>query len=130
MLLSRILPLMQKGNVRRMRAEHLLNHTIAHYRLLEILGKGGMSIVFLAQHLENPQDKAAIKILIPSDFSTTDDFAAFQTRFRREAQAVHQLHHEHILPVLDYGEEEDGLFYMIMPLIAGGTLTHLGTLEN
>ena len=104
-----------------MKAEDLLNHTLAHYRLIKILGKGGMSIVFLAQNLENPRDTTAIKILIPSDFSP----AEFQARFRREAQAVHQLHHEHILPVLDYGEEEDGLFYMIMPLMAGGTLTQL-----
>lgn len=108
-----------------MKAEDLLNHTIAHYRLIEILGKGGMSIVFLAQHLENPQDTVAIKILMPSDFAATDEFALFQARFRREAQAVHQLHHEHILPVLDYGEEEDGLFYMILPLMAGGTLAQL-----
>ncbi len=107
-----------------MRAEHLLNHTIADYRLLEVLGKGGMGIVFLAQHLENSQDKAAIKILIPSDFTTTAESTAFQARFLREAQTVHQLQHEHILSILDYGEGEDGLFYMVMPLISGGTLAH------
>lgn len=108
-----------------MNAEHLLNRTIAQYRLLEILGKGGMSVVFLAQNRENSQDTTAIKILMPSGSATGDEFATFQARFRREAQAVHQLQHEHILPVLDYGEEEDGLFYMIMPLITGGTLTQL-----
>ncbi|HXR64402.1 MAG TPA: serine/threonine-protein kinase, partial [Ktedonobacteraceae bacterium] len=83
-----------------------------------------MSIVFLAQRLDNPQDQAAIKILLPSDFSTAREFAAFRARFLREAQIVHQLHHEHILPVLDSGEEDDGIFYMIMPLISGGTLAH------
>src|SRR6185437_15435876 len=114
---------MQKGNIGRMRAEHLLDRTIADYRLLEILGRGGMSIVFLAQQLEHPQTRAAIKILVPSDVSTLGEFATFQARFQREAQAVHQLHHEHILPVLDYGEE-DGLFYMAMPVISGGTLAH------
>lgn len=108
-----------------MNAEYLLNRTIAQYRLLEILGQGGMSVVFLAQHTEDPQDMKAIKMLLPSGSVAGDEFATFQARFKREAQAVHQLHHEHILPVLDYGEEEDGLFYMIMPLIAGGTLTQL-----
>jgi len=105
-----------------MRAEHLLDHTIAGYRLLEILGRGGMGIVFLAQRLDNPQEQAAIKILLPPEFSTTSESAAFQGRFLREAQALLQLEHEHILPILDSGEEEDGLFYMVMPLISGGTL--------
>lgn len=108
-----------------MNAEYLLNRTIAQYRLLEILGQGGMSVVFSAQHREDPQDMKAIKLLLPSGSAAGDELATFQARFKREAQAVHQLRHEHILPVLDYGEEEDGLFYMIMPLITGGTLTQL-----
>jgi len=82
-----------------------------------------MSIVFLAQRLENPQERIAIKILTPSDVAMADEFVSFQARFLREAQAAHQLHHEHILPVLGYGEE-DGLFYMLMPVISGGTLAH------
>ncbi|HEY3991563.1 MAG TPA: serine/threonine-protein kinase [Ktedonobacteraceae bacterium] len=112
---------MEKGNVRRMRAEHLLDRTLAGYRLLEILGRGGMSIVFLAQHLEHPQSRVAIKILMPSDISTTDESSSFQARFQREVLAVHQLRHEHILPVITYGEE-DNLYYMVMPMIVGGTL--------
>src|SRR2546421_9808969 len=102
-----------------MRAEDLSGHIIAGYRLLEMLGRGGMSIVFLAERLENAQDRVAIKILLPSDVALTDEFLSFQARFLREAQAAHQLHHEHILPVLDYGEE-DGLFYMVMPVISSG----------
>jgi serine/threonine protein kinase len=105
-----------------MKAEHLLNRTIAGYQLLEILGRGGMSIVFLAQPIENTEERVAVKILIPSDVATTAEFASFQARFQREARAVHQLHHKHILPVLSYGEE-DGLFYMIIPVIARGTLS-------
>lgn len=105
-----------------MKAEDLLNRTLAGYQLLEILGKGGMSIVFLAQSIENTEEKVAMKILIPSDMATVDEFATFQARFQREAQAVHQLHHEHILPVLSYGEE-DGLLYMVIPMIARGTLS-------
>lgn len=105
-----------------MRAEQLLNRTIAGYRLIKILGKGGMGMVFLAQHVEDPQNQVAIKILFPSDFTTTGEFAAFQTRFLREIQVVRQLQHEHILPILASGEAEDGIFYMVMPLISGGTL--------
>ena len=123
MLLSRGSLLMQKGSARRMRVEDLLGRTIAGYRLREILGKGGMSIVFMGERQEDAQDKAAIKILLPADVSTAGEFAAFQTRFLREAQAVHRLNYAHILPVLDYGEE-DGLFYMVMPLLTGGTRSH------
>src|SRR5690348_3577187 len=101
------------------KAEHLLGQQLAGYRLLEILGRGGMSLVFLAERLDNPQERVAIKILMPPHTTIPDELISFQTRFLREAQTVHQLHHEHILPVLDYGEAGDTL-YMIMPTIAGG----------
>jgi serine/threonine protein kinase len=113
-----------------MRTEHLLNRTIAGYRLLEVLGKGGMGIVFLAQHLNDPQNQAAIKILLPPEFATIDESAAFQARFLREVQALLQLKHKHILPILDSGEDEDGIFYMIMPLLSGGTLAQKLTLTS
>lgn len=107
-----------------MRTEDLLNRTVRGYRLLEILGRGGMSIVFLAQQLDDPHKQAAIKVLIPPEFATSSELSLFEARFLREAQAVHQLHHEHILSVLDYGEA-DGFFYMLMPYISGGTLAHV-----
>ena len=49
-----------------------------------VLGRGGMSVVFLAQHLEKPLELVAAKILIPSDLSTAGEFATFQARFLRE----------------------------------------------
>src|SRR5215469_7039859 len=103
------------------RSEDLLGRTIAGYRLLEVLGRGGMSIVFLAQRLDHPQDRVAIKLLMPSPVPTPEEFVSFQARFMREAQAAYRMHHPHILPVLGYGQEQD-LFYMIMPVISGGTL--------
>ena len=106
-----------------MRVEHLLERTIAGYRLSEFLGKGGMGVVFLAQSLEDPQRQAAIKILVNSDIAIAGEFASFKARFQREALAAHQLSHEHILPVLAYGEEEN-LYYMVMPMLTGGTLAH------
>lgn len=107
-----------------MKTEDLLNRTIGGYRLQAILGKGGMSIVFLAQHLDNPQDQVAMKVLLPPEFATAPELTRFQARFLREAQAVYQIHHQHILPVLGYGEEDD-LFYMVMPSLSGGTLAQL-----
>ncbi len=103
------------------RSENLVGRTIAGYRLLEMLGRGGMSIVFLAQRLDNSQDRVAMKILVPSDAVTPEELLSFQARFHREAQAAYQMHHEHILPILGYGAADD-IFYMVMPVITGGTL--------
>ena len=103
------------------RSENLVGRTIAGYRLLEMLGRGGMSLVFLAQRLDNPQDRVAMKILLPSNAVTAEEWLSFQARFHREAQAAYQMHHEHILPILGYGAADD-IFYMLMPVITGGTL--------
>jgi len=45
----------------------------------------------------------------------------FLNRFRREVKAVARLHHPHIVPVLDYGEQH-GYAYLVMPLLEVGTL--------
>src|SRR5947209_4134774 len=113
-----------KGERMLSKAENLVGQQLAGYRLLDIFGRGGMSIVFLAERLDNPQERVAIKVLMPSHVTTPEEFLSFQTRFLREAQTVHQLHHEHILPVLSYGEVDD-ILYMIMPIITGGTLAEL-----
>jgi len=111
------------------KAKNLVGQQLAGYRLLDIFGRGGMSIVFLAERLDNPQERVAIKVLMPSHVTTHEEFLSFQTRFLREAQTVHQLHHEHILPVLGYGEVDD-ILYMIMPIITGGTLAELLALKH
>src|SRR5215469_3032457 len=111
------------------KAENLVGQQLAGYRLLEILGRGGMSIVFLAERLDHPQERVAIKVLMPSHVTTPEELLSFQARFLREAQTVHQLHHEYILPVLGYGEVDD-ILYMIMPLITNTTLAQLLALKH
>src|SRR2546421_1239549 len=101
--------------------ESLLDQTIEGYRLERVLGRGGMSVVFLGQSESEPPDEVAIKVLKPARSSLIDEYASFQTRFMREAQTLHQLRHEHIVPVLSYGEADE-LAYMVMPFIAGGSL--------
>jgi serine/threonine protein kinase len=105
-------------------AENLLGQQLAGYRLLELLGRGGMSLVFVAERVEQPQQQVAIKVLLSSPLATPEDVRSFRTRFLREAQTVQHLHHQHILPVLGYGDVEE-LPYMIMPLMTGGTLAKL-----
>jgi serine/threonine protein kinase len=55
-----------KGERMLSKAENLVGQQLAGYRLLEILGRGGMSIVFLAERLDHPQERVAIKVLMPS----------------------------------------------------------------
>ncbi|HKV01146.1 MAG TPA: serine/threonine-protein kinase, partial [Ktedonobacteraceae bacterium] len=102
-------------------AEALLGRTIEGYQLVRVLGRGGMSVVLLAQSLNDPHTQVAVKVLKPSLSSMDDDHASFQARFMREAKTIHQLRQPHIVPILSYGETED-LVYMVMPFIDGGTL--------
>ena len=89
--------------------------TIAHYQLQRLLARGGMSQVYLAHDTET-QRIVAIKLV-------HSDAGDYYTRFQREVQAIAKLHHDHILPAFDYGEE-DSWCYMAMPYIEGGTLKH------
>jgi serine/threonine protein kinase len=91
------------------------------YILLERIGRGGMSSVYRAV-AESGGDEVAIKILILD--SEQEENAVFRARFEREAQIINDLHHDHILPMLDIGQEDDR-FYYVMPLIRGGTLVDL-----
>ncbi len=87
--------------------------TLDHYQIQRRLGRGGMSEVYLAYDTETHQD-VAIKILAGSQ-------ATYLERFRREAEAIDKLHHDHILPAFDYGDEEPW-HYLVMLYIPDGTL--------
>ena len=101
--------------------EVLLGQTVAEYRLVQMLGRGGMGTVLLGQRENDPQEQVAIKVLLPNKFSSLEEYAAFRARFEREAHAASSLQHEHIVPVLSYGETGE-LPYMVMPYLSGGTL--------
>ncbi len=98
-----------------------LGMTVENYKLLSVLGAGSMSVVYLAQRLDDPRVLVAIKILHYHGLTSPEDRSAFRMRFLREARAASQLRNEYILPVLSSGDEGD-LPYMVMPVIVGGTL--------
>jgi serine/threonine protein kinase len=99
-----------------------LGTTVEKYKLLSVLGAGSMSVVYLAQRLDDPGVLVAVKLLHYQGASSPEDHAAFRMRFLREARAASQLRNEYILPVLSSGDAGD-LPYMVMPVIVGGTLT-------
>lgn len=98
------------------------------YRLIEMLGRGGMGEVWRAQDTAANNRIVAIKLLLPH-------FAAdptFVQRFRREADGAAMLNNPHIIPIHNYGEI-DGRLYVDMRLIDGrdleGVLHDDGPLE-
>ena len=90
--------------------------TLDHYHIQRRLGQGVMADVYLAHDSTTDQD-VAIKVL-------TGGQATYLERFRREAEAIDKLQHEHILPAFDYGDDEPW-HYLVMPYMAYGTLREL-----
>ncbi|MBN1179012.1 MAG: protein kinase [Anaerolineae bacterium] len=91
-------------------------HTIGGYQIVDEIGRGGVAVVCRAQQ---PQLGRWVAIKILQAAGTGDE--EFLARFRREARAIAALRHPNILTVYDYGEEE-GLAYIVMEYVAGGTL--------
>jgi len=85
------------------------------YRVERELGAGGMATVYLAHDLKHDRD-VAIKVLHPELGA-----ALGGERFLTEIRTTARLQHPHILPLLDSGDA-DGLLYYVMPLVTGETL--------
>ncbi len=96
----------------------MIGKTIGRYYIVEQLGEGGMAEVFRARDLRLERDVAFKMIRL--DRVTAPRFVQ---RFEREARALAQLVHPHIVRVNDYGEEA-GVHYLVMDYIPGGTLKH------
>ncbi len=93
---------------------------LGRYRLVRLLGRGGMGEVWQAEDTELHRQVAAK--LLPSVVANETDYLR---AFADEARTAASLEHPHILPVHDFGEEPFGdniITYLIMPLIAGGSL--------
>ncbi|HVX39877.1 MAG TPA: protein kinase [Gemmatimonadaceae bacterium] len=86
------------------------------YRIDDVIGRGGMSVVYRAHDVRLHRD-VAIKVLPPE---LAHD-ASVRSRFTREAQTAAQLAHAHIVSIFDVGEV-DGIAYFVMELVRGGTL--------
>ena len=96
---------------------------MAGYRIDGVLGRGGMGVVYRATQLSLGRE-VALKLLA---VELSED-PGFRARFQREAKLQAALEHEHIVPVYEAGQTDDGLF-MAMRLIDGPTLKDL-ILEN
>jgi serine/threonine protein kinase/tetratricopeptide (TPR) repeat protein len=97
----------------------LIGRTISHFRVLELLGMGGVGIVYRAQdvRLNRP---VALKFLLPP--YSFDEVA--KARFLREAHAAAALDHPNLCTIYEIGTSDDGWLFIAMALYGGETLRH------
>ena len=98
------------------------------YRIESLIGEGSAGAVYRCRHVA--LDKAlAVKVLHPRFRADS----TFSRRFHAEARAASRLDHTNVTRVQDFGEEPDGLLYIVMELLQGVDLRHLlhgGTLPR
>lgn len=95
----------------------LVGRTLGAYKIIDEIGHGGMANVYRATQPSIGRE-VAIKVLPPHFLQDR----TFVKRFTREVQVIAKLQHPHILPVYDFGEQ-DGLPYIVMAYMPGGTLS-------
>ncbi|MGH2530032.1 MAG: protein kinase domain-containing protein [Actinomycetota bacterium] len=102
-----------------MRTDPRVGTELAGHQILAVIGRGGMAVVYLAEHLRLGR-KVALKILGPE---LAED-EAFRARFTRESRIAAGLDHPNIVTVYDAGEA-DGILYISMRYVAGTDLERL-----
>src|SRR5918912_2577360 len=90
--------------------------SIAHYRIVEPIGAGGMGAVYKAY--DNKLHRTVALKLLPSEYVSQEDR---RRRFFQEARAASALNHPHILTIYEVGED-DGKPYIAMEYVEGETL--------
>src|SRR5713226_3398600 len=91
---------------------------LGNYDVIRRIRVGGMGAVYEGRQRTAFGRRVAIKVILGSYASDRE----MRRRFAREARTIAQLHHPHILPLIEFGAEQ-GILYLVMPFIEGGTLT-------
>ena len=93
----------------------MLGQTLGNYRLVAEIGKGGMGVVYLAEHTLLGR-KVAVKLL------HSDVHQDQVERFFDEARAAATLHHPGLIEVFDFGRRDDGSAFIVMEFLSGESL--------
>ncbi|MBA3439684.1 MAG: tetratricopeptide repeat protein [Pyrinomonadaceae bacterium] len=98
----------------------MIGQVVSHYRLVSVLGEGGMGVVYVA---EDTHLRRRVAVKFPA--AAISDKPHFRARILREARAVSALNHPHIATIYDYGETDEGQPFIVMELVSGQTLSDL-----
>ncbi|MCB9727171.1 MAG: protein kinase [Deltaproteobacteria bacterium] len=91
------------------------------YTIEQVLGRGGFGVVFRARHIDMDRP-VALKVLLTT-YARAEPSAV--DRFRREARIAASLAYPNTVRLFDYGETDEGVFFIAMELLHGRTLTSL-----
>jgi eukaryotic-like serine/threonine-protein kinase len=106
--------------------EERLGHVIdGRYRLDAVVGRGGMGLVYKAEHV-GIRRTVALKLL----HTTLASVPELRSRFEREARAIGVISHPNCVDVSDFGELDDGSLYLVMEYLEGRTLGDILDLEQ
>ncbi len=94
--------------------QDVIGETVGNYRITDLLSKGGMGVVYTAEHVHIGR-RAAVKVLLPSISEKPDVLP----RFFAEARATAAIGHPGIVEIFDFGRLENGNAYLIMELLDG-----------
>jgi serine/threonine-protein kinase len=99
-------------------SDPLVGSTVAgRYKVIKLLGEGGMGQVYLAEH-SAIEKRIALKVL-RAEYAHKGDIV---TRFQQEAISASRIKHPNVLDVFDFGQLENGCFYLAMEFLDGNDL--------
>lgn len=109
------------GDLGPIRSDAMIGEIIdGKYKILDVVGAGGMSLVFKAEHLLLNRF-VAVKML--HSYLRRDDISV--RRFQQEARACAAFDHPNVVPILDFGVAKSGQPYLVMKFLDGLSLTHI-----
>lgn len=100
-------------------SENLIGRRIGRYRLIRLIGQGGMGSVFLASRIDKEFRKEVAVKIVSSPWHSGE----IKDNFRRERQILARLEHENIARLLDGGTTDEGIPFLVMEYVEGLPVT-------
>lgn len=100
--------------------DDLIGKHIGGYEIHSVIGRGGMATVYLAR--QQSMDRHVAMKMLPLQFAQDD---MYLQRFEREVRIVSQLEHRNIVPVYDYGEQDNKQPFIVMRYMPAGSVDDL-----